>query len=130
MPYRLFSVQIAESDFLSRGAETLTEVGRALTPQMRRRMRELLAHFRKDIVWQLPGGRVAENIMLDAVRWAGADSGSVRRRCCLFGDALNAKEQNSFYPTVPCTANISAQSCPGDINVTLSREELLGPAPC
>jgi len=129
VPYHLFSMQINESDFLVRGAETLREVSDTLTLPIRRRMRELLAHFRKDLLWQLPGNRVPENILLDTVRGRGADKGSTQRGgCCLFGDALNAHARNSFYPTIRC--NTTDLPCPEDINVTDSREDIYGAAPC
>ena len=53
------------------------------------RMRRVLLHFRRDLLWSAKGSRVAENVLLDAARWRtrlrtrGADGG-----CCPFGDEV------------------------------------------
>ena len=53
------------------------------------RMRRVLLHFRRDLLWSAKESRVAENVLLDAVRWRtrlltdDADGG-----CCPFGDEV------------------------------------------
>jgi hypothetical protein len=55
------------------------------------RMRRVLLHFRRDLLWTARNSRVAENVLLDAARWRtllrtrGAHGG-----CCPFGDETRA----------------------------------------
>ena len=50
-------------------AEALRNLSDTISPAIESRMRQLLRHFRKDVLWRVPGSRVAENILLEAERF-------------------------------------------------------------
>lgn len=128
VPYQLFTVAVAERAFLRDGTDALRSATGGLSRHAINRMRALIAHYRRDLLWDLPGNRVAENILLDASRTSGAHS------CCLFGDRLNATVENRGFRTEGCSnATASddgvATAC-HPVNLTDALAATLPAAPC
>ena len=78
--------QISEASFQRDAAAALRNAMR-LPHAAEARMRELIAHFGRDVLWRHPQSRVAENVLLAARRW------QLRRRgeaaCCPIEDAVS-----------------------------------------
>ena len=105
-------------------AASLAAIERAIPPRRRQRMRRLLAHFRRDLLWRVPGSRVAENILFDAARLTQAGAPTLVPGCkCPFGDRSALLINKSYYQPQKVAANLL-------INATLARANLLGAAPC
>ena len=85
VPYDLFAIQLRELDVLRAPVEMLRHVERAVGPAARRRMRSLLLHFRRDLLWDTNGSRVAENVLLTAARSRGLLS-VAGQACCALPD--------------------------------------------
>ena len=68
VPWKLLVVTISESKFSKDVNRSLMEAIQ-LAPQREARMRQLIAHFGKDVLWRHPKSRVAENFLLAAYRW-------------------------------------------------------------
>lgn len=69
VPYELMVPSISEADMRRDAAEALRNLSDTISPAIESRMRQLLRHFRKDVLWRVPGSRVAENILLEAERF-------------------------------------------------------------
>lgn len=68
VPFGLFSHVIPTWVFLNHTARELTTAAAFFEGHRGDRARRLMAHFRRDLLWNAPGSRVAENILLEAVR--------------------------------------------------------------
>ena len=68
VPWRLMTFSIAETVFATGAAGALREIADGVLPANERRMRELISHFGRDVLWRHPASRVAENALLEAVR--------------------------------------------------------------
>ena len=86
VPWALLVAQISEASFQRDAAAALRNAMR-LPHAAEARMRELIAHFGRDVLWRHPQSRVAENVLLAARRW------QLRRRgeaaCCPIEDAVS-----------------------------------------
>ena len=86
VPWALLVAQISEASFQRDAAAALRNAMR-LPRAAEARMRELIAHFGRDVLWRHPQSRVAENVLLTARRW------QLRRRgesaCCPIEDAVS-----------------------------------------
>ena len=86
VPWALIVAQISEASFQRDAAAALRNAMR-LPHAAEARMRELIAHFGRDVLWRHPQSRVAENVLLAARRW------QLRRRgesaCCPIEDAVS-----------------------------------------
>ena len=87
VPWRWLSIQISERAFMHDMEGALRNVTLSVTPAAERRMRALIRHFRRDVLWRHPRSRVAENVLLEARRWR--DRGDPIRGCCPLPDAIN-----------------------------------------
>lgn len=67
VPWRRMAFTVAERQFAGNtsAAETLLRLD-ALAPQMLQRMQRTANRYRRDVVWNLNGSRVAENVLLTA----------------------------------------------------------------
>lgn len=70
VPYQLLTVSVQESEIARAPAATLRKVAANTAGAMEERMRRLLRHFRRDLLWRAPDSRVAENVLLEAARAA------------------------------------------------------------
>lgn len=68
VPWKLFSLQVSEANVMCDAASTLNDAMLAVSQDERAVMRTLMHHFRRDILWRATNSRVAENILLEAVR--------------------------------------------------------------
>jgi hypothetical protein len=84
VPWRLMTLHVHERPFLHDAAAALANATRALSPGAEARMRELVMHFGRDVLWRHPASRVAENILLSAARRRGAQLDG----CCPLKDEL------------------------------------------
>jgi hypothetical protein len=71
------------------------------------RMRRLLSHFKRDLLWTANGSRIAENILIEAARLYAPSSSSMAS-VCPFGSKLHTmvdptaeitQEKNHELPT-------------------------------
>jgi hypothetical protein len=86
VPWELMSFTLPENEILSSNfAEALRDILAKLTPASERRMRELLAHFARDLLWRTDARRVSENILLEALR-ARTRPPASGEACCPFRD--------------------------------------------
>ena len=80
------SVHVGERAFLHDAPGALRNAT-GVSPTVEARMRQLVAHFGRDVLWRHPQSRVAENVLLAARRW------QLRRRgeaaCCPIEDAVS-----------------------------------------
>ena len=79
------ALSIPEASFLCNPATALRTLVDAVSSEERAAIRELMWHFRRDVVWGISHSRVAENVLLEAHRLlppSDADS----RASCLFED--------------------------------------------
>lgn len=88
VPYHLFSLSVPEEEFERSPAETLRAIDAALSGPRRATMLQLIGHFRRDLLWRLPGSRVAENLLLEAVHGQRAAKDGRQRKCCLLEPVL------------------------------------------
>ena len=98
VPWRIFSLDIPEAV----AAHSLAAAMRNLSARVERagaphrfsvedRMRGVLLHFRRDLLWTAPNSRVAENVLFDAARWRTLlRTGGAHGGCCPFGDETRA----------------------------------------
>ena len=86
VPWRLLALQVTEHDFLTDAGKALANVTRSLHPHAEARMRQLIAHFGRDVLWRHPQSRVAENVLLGAARWR--NRGRPLRGCCPLEDEI------------------------------------------
>lgn len=68
VPWRMFSLQVTEAKIMCDAAATLHDTMSAVSQDKRAVMRTLMHHFRRDVLWRATNSRVAENILLEAVR--------------------------------------------------------------
>ena len=64
----------------------LRNVTASLTPEAEARMRKLIGHFGRDVLFRHPSSRVAENVLLEARRWR--DRGQPLGGCCPLFDEI------------------------------------------
>jgi len=89
VPYNSFSLQVPE-------AACNTNCGIALSNAVnisqaaKDRKRELLKHFQRDLLWDIPGSRVAENILLDMAQWRVSQGASHLNLTCPLGNKLQS----------------------------------------
>ena len=57
VPYELFTLPIPERDWMADPVNALQATAGQLAPWQRWRMRELIAHFRRDLLWNVEGSR-------------------------------------------------------------------------
>ena len=57
VPYELFTLQIAETAWMADPVASLHSSAVRLSPWQRKRMRDLIAHFRLDLLWNVEGSR-------------------------------------------------------------------------
>lgn len=69
VPYELMTLSISERDIQQDAALALRNLSHGISPTMERRMRHLIRHYRRDLLWRAPDSRVMENILLEADRW-------------------------------------------------------------
>ena len=80
VPHALMTVSVNESDIERDAASTLRRVAEGIGPLADERMRHLIRHFRRDLLWRVQGSRVAENLLIEAARAAASFEG--RSLCC------------------------------------------------
>ena len=68
VPYELMTMSIPEADIEQDASGALQRIVQQTTPATEKRMRKLLHHFRRDLLWRAEGSRVAENLLLEAAR--------------------------------------------------------------
>ena len=97
VPWRLMSMQVREVDFLNDADAALDNATRGLHPLAEARMRELIAHFGRDVLWRHPQSRVAENVLREAANLArrAGEAG-----CCPIRDEA-ASHLAPFHPLIP-----------------------------
>jgi len=90
VPWSLMSLSIPEAAFMRDAAEAMHRATERLSPAAEERMRQLIRHFRRDVLWRHPTSRVAENVLLAAVRWKdrAVDVGAPLRGCCPLSDEI------------------------------------------
>ena len=71
VPWRLLALQVTEHDFLTDAGKALANVTRSLHPHAEARMRQLIAHFGRDVLWR-------HETYAGAVRWCGAEMENAR----------------------------------------------------
>ena len=86
VPWREITRSINETDLMHDLGSALHNVTTSLSPVAEERMRELIAHFRRDVLWRHPTSRVAENVLMAAHRWR--DRGAPLRGCCPLPDEV------------------------------------------
>ena len=95
VPHDMFMVTLNETQLAQDAAGTLLRLASTLSPEIEQRMRKLIDHFRRDLLWKDPDSRVAENVLIEAQRWRAGSSGSTGPEsgasslspdCCPFGD--------------------------------------------
>jgi hypothetical protein len=86
VPWREITRSIDETDLMRDLGSALYNVTASLSPVAEERMRELIAHFRRDVLWRHPTSRVAENVLMAAHRWR--DRGAPLRGCCPLPDEV------------------------------------------
>ena len=91
VPWELMSFTLPEDEFYHNAAAALQKIVAQVTPAAERRMRELLAHFARDLLWRTDARRVSENILLEAVR--------ARTRPPASGDACCPVRDRTDWPT-------------------------------
>ena len=87
VPWRLMTISIAESVFATGAAAALRAIADDTLPAAERRMRELIAHFGRDVLWRHPASRVAENALLEAARVVRQRRG-MGHGCCPLQDEI------------------------------------------
>jgi len=104
VPYQLFTVEIPEAEWLVDAAAALTRVDARVSTGQRARMRRLMHHFRRDLLWSVNGSRVAENLLLTAA--AHKLRHGLTAADCPFGDRSQSIPDPPFPPpaTAPPTA--------------------------
>lgn len=98
VPYELMITSISESDIRRHAGRSLRTLRDSISPTMEHRMRSLTRHFRRDLLWNIPGSRVAENVLLEASRFrlSRADPAG----CCPIFDRTDR-----FYPKATATSS-------------------------
>jgi len=86
VPWRQMTQSIGEDAFMRNAGGALHNVTASLTPAAEERMRELIAHFRRDVLWRHPRSRVADNLLMAAHRWR--NRGEPLRGCCPLSDEI------------------------------------------
>lgn len=66
IPYAHFAAIVGEEPFVCEPSVVLRAALAEWPPSRRRRARQLMQHFARDVLWRAPGSRVAENILLEA----------------------------------------------------------------
>ena len=97
VPWRLLSHSIAEAAFLHDPGGALRNISDSTNAHTENRMRMLLGHFARDLLWRHPRSRVAENILLTAAnarRRAAAATGA--------GGAPGASGDGGRRSRLPC----------------------------
>ena len=87
VPWRAMTRSISESAFMHDAGVALHNISSGLGPAAEERMRQLIAHFRRDVLWRHPRSRVAENVLLAAFRWRNRDAQRLRG-CCPLPDEI------------------------------------------
>ena len=92
VPWPLLMVQVPEAAFLRDASQALKAAVRDLPPKAETRMRHLVLHFGKDLLWRHPQSRVAENFLITARRWRKRENPLTE--CCPMRDevALEVKD--------------------------------------
>lgn len=85
VPWRLMVIHLKEADFLRNVTQALRRATE-LAPAAEARMRQLIGHFGKDLLWRHPRSRVAENVLLAARRWRSR--GKPLLGCCPMHDEV------------------------------------------
>lgn len=85
VPWSLMAVQVSERVFLKDPSGAL-RMATSLPARAEARMRQLISHFGRDVLWRHPESRVAENILLAAQRWRRR--GKPLLGCCLMEDLI------------------------------------------
>ena len=85
VPYDLFTIQLDEQNISQDAAGALHRLF-SLWPregEAEKRARSVLRHFRRDLLWRAKGSRVADNLLLEAARWAATfgDRAEPQRSC-------------------------------------------------
>ena len=86
VPWRLMTASIDEASFRRDAAAALQAIEDSVTPRVEARMRQLLRHFGRDVLWRHPRSRVADNVLLAAARWK--DRGTPLHGCCPLPDEI------------------------------------------
>ena len=85
VPYRRFLVEVPERQIHADAPRALLDVLNQTRQPRRRRMRETLGAMARDLLWDFPGSRVVDNVLLEAARLRGKLPG-----VCCFEDARPA----------------------------------------
>ena len=85
VPYRRFLVEVPERQIHADAPRALLDVLNQTRQPRRRRMRETLSAMARDLLWDFPGSRVVDNVLLEAARLRGKLPG-----VCCFEDARPA----------------------------------------
>ena len=85
VPWALMSFTVNEDEVVHDASDALQRLLRKVTPAMESRMRALLAHFARDLLWRADARRVSENILLEAMR-ARSQPPASGGECCPLWD--------------------------------------------
>jgi len=97
VPVKEMSLTVSEQKIMRNAGGALQELMDIVGKERRNAMRYFLKHFAKDLLWHDESSRVAENVLLEAVRWSKNDGKMGDGRECEFVDlqqhsALFSKE--------------------------------------
>jgi hypothetical protein len=81
VPYNQISLKIAEEDCYEDCGVALSNATSRFDVAALRRTRQLIRHFRKDLLWNAEGSRVMENLLLTALQMRNPD-GTNLPECC------------------------------------------------
>mmetsp|Transcript_35096 Transcript_35096/g.88264 ORF Transcript_35096/g.88264 Transcript_35096/m.88264 type:complete len:561 (-) Transcript_35096:179-1861(-) len=125
VPYDLFVVQLRELDILRAPAAMLHHVARTLGATQRLRMRTLLQHFRRDLLWDVRESRVAENVLLAAEAARASQRGA--SVCCMLPDRTCVME-----PLIELASEHKRSRCPqqGRADRVLASTRCVRPTSC
>eukprot|EP00966_Prymnesium_polylepis_P192858 4470004-Prymnesium_polylepis.1 len=89
VPSYLFTLRATEPDAVRDPASVLNAA--RVTDAKLRDMQSLMVHFRRDLLWDVRGSRVAETMLLEAVYGHQTLAPGDRPRCCPFPHQRSAK---------------------------------------
>ena len=69
VPWHHFTISVNEGSFLADAGAALHNATANVKPAAEDRMREVMAFYRRDLLWRHPESRVAENTLREAARW-------------------------------------------------------------
>jgi len=122
VPYNSFALQVPEAACNANCGIALSNAVK-ISQAAKDRKRELLKYFRRDLLWDIPGSRVAENILLDMARWRASQGASQLNLACPLGNQLLSKDDQ------PGSDPVSVSTADPIINAT-EEDAARGAGPC